>query len=99
MLETYRDGVGIDRCVACHHPIRSAADRMPITAMRSDDLEGIVKALVEIATLLEAVTHLLERAVGRSSEQLRRVAAAEAEAIPGDRKTDRAGLLDDEGED
>jgi hypothetical protein len=44
------------------------------------------------------VTHLLERAVGRNSEQLRRVAAAEAEAIPGDRKTDRAGLLDDEGE-
>jgi hypothetical protein len=64
-----------------------------------EDLERVVDALAEIARLLEAVTHILERAVGRSSEQLRRVAAAEAEAIPGDRKTDRAGLLDDEGED
>jgi len=98
MLATYRDGVGIDRCAACHHPIRTAADRMPITPLRVDELEGIVKALVDVAEMLEAVTHLLERAVGRSSEQLRRVAAAEAEAIPGDRKTDRAGLLDDEGE-
>jgi hypothetical protein len=66
--------------------------------MRATDLEKVVGALSAIAELLESVTHILERAVGRSSEQLRRVAAAEAEAIPGDRKTDRAGLLDDEGE-
>ena len=55
-----------------------------------DDLERVVDALAEIARLLEAVTHILERAIGRSIE--------EAEAIPGDRKTDRAGLFDDEGD-
>lgn len=97
MLDTYRDGVGLERCTACHAALRSATGELLIP-MPNADLENIVRALVDVSTQLEAITGILERAVGRNQEQLRRVAAAEAEAIPGDRKTDRAGLLDDEGE-
>jgi uncharacterized protein (DUF2384 family) len=98
MLDTYRDGVGLERCAHCHAALRSKTGDLLIP-MPNADLEHIVRALVDVSTQLEAITGILERAVGRNQEQLRRVAAAEAEAIPGDRKTDRAGLLDDEGED
>jgi hypothetical protein len=97
MLDTYRDGVGLERCAHCHAALRSATGEL-LVPMPNADLENIVRALTEIAGLLEGVTHVLERACGRNAEQLRRVAAAAAEPIPGDRKTDRAGLLDDEGE-
>jgi predicted LPLAT superfamily acyltransferase len=97
MLDTYRDGVGLEHCAHCHAALRSATGELLIP-MPNTDLENIVRALAEIATLLEAVTHVLERACGRNQEQLRRVAAAAAEAIPGDVKTDRAGLLDEEGD-
>lgn len=89
---TYRDGIGIDRCVACHTPIRSSDDHMLIAPMRVDELERMCRALSAIADLLEDVTTMLEHATGRNLEQLRRAAAAEAEPIAADVKTDRAGL-------
>lgn len=92
MLETYRDGAGLDRCSNCHTPIRTAADNMPIAPMRADELEHIVRALATIADLLEDVTGILEKHAGRNAEQLRRAYAAEAEPIPADVKTDRGGL-------
>jgi hypothetical protein len=68
----------------------------PSVSVPIGELERVARGLARIADTLAELVAALERITERSAAQLQ---AELAEAIPGDRKTDRAGLLDDEGED
>jgi hypothetical protein len=101
MSATYRDGIGLERCASCHSAIRSLTDD-PIVSVPIGELEHVARGLGQIADTLAELVVGLERITGRSVAQLQAEIdasrARQAEAIPGDVKTDRAGLLDEEGD-
>jgi hypothetical protein len=54
---TYRDGVGLERCVTCHAAVR-AADGAPVAMVRVEDLETLAQLVFRVrprgaAALLE----------------------------------------------
>jgi len=80
-MQTYRDGVGLERCTACGTALRSK-DGILLAPMRVNEVEEITTALADIAIILSRVTLTLERAAGRNAEQIRR---AEIESRSGRR--------------
>lgn len=65
--ETYRDGVGVERCQCCHYAVLDAAGH-PLVYVRAKDVAGLLAYLKDEADdepWLRRICERLSRAIGR----------------------------------
>lgn len=72
MNDTYRDGVGMERCLFCQSAIRNLADE-PMVLVRTSDVEALACLLEQYIDLPDVWGHTVERlehACGKTVEQI-----------------------------